>query len=766
MAINPDKLYYEYINYIYKECPEIVDYPFISLLKRSGFIKETKKTKKEFKRLSRYFLNRSDAENYVYTCTDIVKDERLDSYIEKGVNVELSHQSVDGLYAEKISQKNITKEDWLPKDRIYHEEEFFDWINSINSGFQNRLYYKKYDLYCQQCYNWLTENKSLADFDELDDARDYMFQEFDRCYDNTMYFAIKYAYLKDGDVEGGRRKYTITEGYEHHKILLYLYDCGYSLMLGKPRQIGSTSILGIAAIKEVLLNSNFYLKFVTEDETTGKEIFEDKIKFTYSELPDWWKTKISNFSGTLFKLGKNKEKGEISEVNSKIEVLAPKRTAINGGSPQLVYLDEIGSIGMLSEMIREGRPTMFYVDPKTGKLTMKRRILAWGTGTSATKGRGAYEKEWNSLMSLWLQKKFEAGIVPLFFDWTTRLKTQEEYDKEKEYYYGGGYGSNEGIDIDTSKVQFHQHYPSSPSDMFQTTAKTVIPSNYIYDAYARIRQAAQIDKSEYGYFTPIYDSTGEKVVGSDWNICERDDPLCSTQIFRHPDPAYKNRYYMGTDPVAANTGHSKMSSTIYDDLFGIPSALLNHRVQGDHRESFMQCLLLGMYYSPTEEIPELVERNIGQNYIDFVEKHGKYDRLVCNSQLPEYLQSGSGAIIGIDNKGKRTEYIIANMREGFTETHHKIYILTYFEQLKTFVCKMRSNGNETWETIDKKIYFDDALFSFVFAYLCKKCYYDRYPVNIEKEGENSVKSIKYAYQHDKDYNLIIKPKLETQRKHG
>lgn len=763
-----DKHYLDFIYGIYEGNKDLVDFPFVSLLRRAGYLKTHESSALQTKQATKKFNSATEAELYVYSCTEVNNSDSLLTGLNRGLYVEIINPVEVFPSKSKRKQKILTSQ-WRPKDRIQHEDDFYDWINSIIAGFKEKIYYKKYDLYCTQAEQWLEENDSLANYTDIDDAREYMFREFDRCFDNTMYFALKYCYLQEGSAEGGRRKYTIGNRYEHHKIILFLLDSGYNFMLGKPRQIGSTSVIGIFAIKEALLNSNHYSKLVTEDEKTGKEIFEDKIKFVYSNLPDWMKTKVGNFRGTLFKLGKAEVKGDIAEVNSRIEVLAPQRTVINGGSPQRVYLDEIGSIGILSEIIKEGRPTLFWVNPKTDKLEIKRNVIAWGTGTYSTKGKGAYEKEWNTIYGMWQNKTFVSAMIPVFFDWRVRL-TDEEYKREKEYYYGGGYGKSENVDLETAKIQFHQHYPTTPSDMFRSTAKTLVPLSIIEGGYERIREAADKDKCEYGYFLPKYDYNHKiadsghnneeyKVIGVEWVKCERDDKFVSTTIFRHPSATHTRRYYQGTDPISAETGHSKMASTIYDDLHGLPAALLNHRQQGDHKASYTQCMLLGMYYSVVDDVPELLERNIGQNYVDFLEKHGMNNRLVYNSQLPDIFMSGNNSLIGIDNKGKRSQYIIANMNEVVRETHEKIYIIAYFEQLKTFVHKITSSGNGTWETLDKKIYYDDALFSLVFSYICKKCFPYHYPVG-GNDVDKTNKTVEYEYGYDKDMNSILVPKIK------
>jgi hypothetical protein len=95
--------------------------------------------------------------------------------------------------------------------------------------------------------------------------------------------------------------------------------------------------------------------------------------------------RVKSDSGTWFWLSDKARKGEKGYPNSRIDVVAPKQTAINGGSPQLVLIDEIGNIGILGAMLNEGRPTMFWNNPATGKFELKRQVIMWGCLTAGNK---------------------------------------------------------------------------------------------------------------------------------------------------------------------------------------------------------------------------------------------------------------------------------------------------------------------------------------------------------------------------------------------
>ncbi len=665
-------------------------------------------------------------------------------------------------------ETGIRKSDWEPKSIITHTKEFVAWINSINSGFRNRIMFDRFERYKSQAEEWEGNGHSIDDYQEEEERYEYMIRELERCSINSLYAANKYYYLKDEAGETGKIKYRADEHYEHQRICCYLFDCGYSNIIGKPRQPGITSIYGILGMNRCLSRKNYFLKFIAENKITSEEIFEDKIKFSFSSLEGWFqpstggKPDVLNDRDNLFKIGRKGMKGRIEGINSKIVVTPPYKTAINGGSPPLVFVDEIGSIDILTEMVNEGRPTMFRRNKATGEFEIKGQILMWGTGTTG-RGGGAFENEWKRVTGLWNEGKYEVGIVPLFFDWTTRCN-DEEYLAQKSYYYGVR-ARDEGIDQGTSRIQFHQHYPSSPSDMFATTQKTIIDREIIDSNLKRIYEQDPINRAVHGYFKPIFDKSKPmdensdvpyKIVGAEFEPVDEMSELGTSLLFRYPKHGWIDRYYQGTDPIAADTGTSLMASGIWDAYYNTVSCLVNYREPSNPNASFLQCMLAGLFYGADGMgAPELVEKNIGLAYKNYKDRKGFLGNMMYNAELPLHLQSGPGSDVGIDNKGHRNKAIINEMYKVFTIFGEKIYIAVPFEQLKTFVCNITRSGNDSWGPVDNRYYHDDAIWAIVYSYIAASCYTSRIPKSTAEEAK--AKRVVWKTDYDENYNLIRRP---------
>lgn len=690
---------------------------------------------------------------------------------DKYINIDLSS---DFRATAVAVGSDIRKEDWMPKSLIYHDPGFVRWIDSINEGFDNRVTYKPFELYKQQADEWYAQNIDVMEEGDPHRQYDLMLMELNRCSENSMYALNKYYYYQDTHNPAGKSKFYMTEFYDHQRIICFLYDCGYSMLIGKPRQFGGTTLLGCLAVNRLMNHSNYFIKFITEDDKKGKEIFEDKIKFAFYSLDHWYvpqtngKPDVLNDRDNLFKLGRKEAKGKTVGLNSKMVVIPPARTAINGGTPPLVLIDEIGSIDILSEMINEGRPTMFRRDPVTGKMELKNQVVGWGTGTTA-KGGAALEKEFRKALAAWKAGDYSYGFIPLFFDWSTRCD-EEEYLKQKRYYYGAR-SVDEGVDAETSKIQFHQHYPSNIEDMFATTKKTLIGREVIDAAVNKINSLPETRKCIYGYFDPIYDLSKPidnphvpyKIIGADFISCEEEDPRVTTVIFQHPKTGWVYRYWAGTDPIASDTGISNQSTSIFDKYYNTLSALTNFRIQNDPAYSFLQSALLCLYYDTSLSkigVPELIEKNIGLAYRQFKENVGLAANLMYSSELPASLR-GDSVSIGVDNKGSRNRVIINYMAELFTTFAGNIYIPDYWTQHRTFVCSVTRSGMEQWGSVDPRYYKDDALFGGVYAYIAAVSSY-AIPKNID--AEPMVMSSRYKISYDKDFNLIRKPVVEHAEK--
>jgi hypothetical protein len=668
-------------------------------------------------------------QTWIPTVRPIEQKHQHEIEADKLIDIVYEDETEDGVVEtlKYSGGKKITKADWLPhKGNVLNPERaFVEWIDSGLNGFSHIKHYEKFELYIQQSNDWLAEATSVADCDTYDEVVDFVMEERERWKDNSLYFADKYLNLKQGAEDGGG---TIDfKAWRCQAFIAYLIDCGFSAGIGKLRQVGFSSLIGGIAIKKMLCHPNMFIKFIAENLKKTEEIFNDKIKFAFYELPSVFRPTVKNDTGHSLVFAPKSKKGHGKRRDAKLLVEAPYETAINGGTPDLILVDEIGQIPILGAMTEEGRPTMFKV--VDGEMVMTRQLIAWGTGGEMSRGGAAFETEFRSWVKAWKQRDLRNGIIPVFIDCFSKPGvTREFYEDEKRRVY-----LKEGVDAESLRVKFHQHYPVTIDDMFLRSSKTIVPLDLIIKYEDMTLNTPRMERGGYGFFEPIYDysvvmpefsDTPYKVVGAKWVPTDDSDERGVIYIHRHPEHNWSDRYFQGTDPINSESGNSLMASSIWDEHTREMAAIMNFRVT-QYKFCYLQCALLAFYYG---QPPHLIESNIGRNLVDYLDRMGLYKTLVSNAMLPDYLQVAS-TDIGmrlVPTVKPRFIHVVITLIEAYGSG---LKFLTFWSQLKTYVEKTTPSGNTKWGPENLKLYNDDVIDSFGYAYVCRMCYERRFPVN-------------------------------------
>lgn len=630
----------------------------------------------------------------------------------------------------------ITSADWMPleEETGNYPADFVAWIDSINSGFKNRKSYRRFELYCEQADRWLAEKKYFSNFSTDQERHDFAVSEFLRIRENSLYFLDKYVFFKTGSKNN---KYISDAA---QRIVAYLVDAGYCLIIGKGRQIWFSTTIGAIAIKRINFNKGYFVKFLAENANKAQEIFDDKIKFPFYKMEDWMKSSVQNDQDNFMKLAfkqKGRDKGKVTGADSKLMVEAPYATAINGGAPDLVLIDEIGQIKLISDIVGEGRPTLYGKHPVTGKLYRQRQIVMWGTGGKMERGGSEMEVEYSQAMEQWAQRDFEYGIVPVFFDyWARSGMTQAHYDREKRIAYRTG--------MEDKKVMFHQHYPATIADMFLSSADTVIPIAKINSSIQRIYSMK--DKPINGHFQPNYDTTKPLTGFVPFKIqsvtfVPSGDGTAPVTIMPggYPEDNWINRYYQGTDPINSQSGHSFMSSAIWDQLKHNVPCVLNARSH-DYRNEYLQAHLMNIFYGRP---PHLIEINVGRELVNFIDELGGMRSLMAQSMLSESLRVNSSEVIGIKKMASNTPFIHNRLVELLESYCDNINVEAFLMQLKKFVKKDLKDGKGTkFDVVDYRYAKSDVIYGILYSWIAAQSYSHREPRNMEdKEKKRKVRRL-------------------------
>jgi hypothetical protein len=609
-------------------------------------------------------------------------------------------------------------------------------------------------MYCAEAERM--EKEFVPDFDSLppDQRITAIKSEKKKIRFNTMYYMNRYVWLKDSKSPLGKVKIKL---YEVQKVKAFLFDLGLNLLEAKQRQIGGTSFYLPAMLKNTEVNNNYLSIFCCESDAKAKSIFEDKLKYTFYEQPEFLKPSVQYNTKNGMTFGRKVGKDDVEGLNSRIQIAAPYPTLINGEESNCIGIDEAAAISILTEILDEGRPTIFGYD-ENGNKFIKRQIVIW---SSSNEGEGqkvsdAFEFEFKSLFTNFEKGIYTSGFIPLFFDYNTRYGySEKEYQEEK---FLAESKASEGSQ--NSLIRFRKHNPASFEDFFLKTIETIIPYNMISDQldriYLAIKRGAQNPHEglvpQRGYFVPVYDTKRpmpEKdispyaIIDAEWVPCNNSEThLASTTIILHPNHKWRDRYYMGKDPVQDIAGHSKAAASVFDAQLKTIAAQLFYRPEG-YKKTYEQALLLNLYYTPPDlkylGIKELIEWNIGKSYVEYRERQGLDKNLVGRLELPAPLQSGEHWV-GISKKSDNKEEISRYTQELYYNYLAPkngvggIYMEETCKQLKTYVKKSNSSKEKySFKPSDPKRDNDDVIDSDTYSYVCYVCYQHLKPYEVDEQ---------------------------------
>jgi hypothetical protein len=190
------------------------------------------------------------------------------------------------------------------------------------------------------------------------------------------------------------------------------------------------------------------------------------------------------------------------------------------------------------------------------------------------------------------------------------------------------------------------------------------------------------------------------------------------------------------------------------------SAYIDFRID-DYRFCYLQAFLMKLYYSPLKSnraigIKELVESNVGGEYINYNKDKKMQNTLVHQSKLPETIQLG-GVEIGLNKRSKNAPFLINHLEEMLLLHLDSIHCDRFWEQLKVYVRKQTAQSVK-WECQNTKYHKDDVIDAVLYAYINAKSHKNLKPTNTTDSTQS-----KYKYRYQMGPNGI---ELKKVRVHG
>lgn len=285
----------------------------------------------------------------------------------------------------------------------------------------------------------------------------------------------------------------------------YLQRHNRDLIL-KARQLGFTTFEMIDALDDCLFTENFSAGCIAHTLDDAKDIFRNKIKFAYENIPEVWLT-IFREVGLAFPAPiSDRGEGYEFENGSKIRV----GTSYRGGTLQRLHVSEFGKIcRKYPEKAEEIVSGAFEAVPLDGQITIE----------STAEGRQGRFYEYSTEAEALAKEK--AVLTQLdfkfhFFPWweepdyvmdptgvTIPLKSKKYFDKLEKRIGQTITPEQRAWYVKKEKVlkdKMKREYPATPKEAFEQA----IEGAYFADEMALIRERGQIRSVPYDHRLPVY----------------------------------------------------------------------------------------------------------------------------------------------------------------------------------------------------------------------------------------------------------------------
>lgn len=348
-----------------------------------------------------------------------------------------------------------------------------------------------------------------------------------------------------------------------------------SLIVLKGRQQGFTTLVTAYQLACSMLNRNFQGYTLADKSDNAEAIFQNKAKFTYSQLPDALKPteKYNNRKQLLFE-----------KINSSWAVDAATKDVGRSRTVNFFHGSECAF-------------WQYGIAPVQGALGEAFTKNCIKIYESTANGYNDFQKMWDSGVHIncfyewWRTSEYN---IP-FRNEETRAEFYKNIDTRKEwiwerlkwlrdeiglaaeqlYWYWNKY--DKYLDKDLIK----QEYPCTPREAFLLSGKNVFDTEVILDRLTRLPKPIKV-----GYFTYKYD--GLRITDIRWI----DDKNGYIKLYTLPKQIAFTEFCIGGD--TAGDGSDFFTGHVLDAKSGVQVAHLKHQFDADQYTRQMYCL--GKFY--------------------------------------------------------------------------------------------------------------------------------------------------------------------------
>jgi len=259
----------------------------------------------------------------------------------------------------------------------------------------------------------------------------------------------------------------------------------------KARQLGFTTLIAILWLDHALFNANQRCGIIAQNKEAAENIFRDKVKFAYDNLPEQlkWMFPTATF---------NKSEILFAHNNSSVRV----STSMRGGTIHRLHVSEYGKICAIFPLkAREVKTGSIPAVPPTGIIVIESTAEGQEGDYHAKVKVAMKRQESGRLANL---KDYKLHFYPWFAADEYRLDPTNVAITQKEHQYFDEIETKMNVTLDLEqrawyvvtmetdfsgeKEMMNREYPSTPQEAFEVS----IEGNYYNKQMAMLRKRGQI----------------------------------------------------------------------------------------------------------------------------------------------------------------------------------------------------------------------------------------------------------------------------------
>jgi hypothetical protein len=190
-------------------------------------------------------------------------------------------------------------------------------------------------------------------------SEDQQIIETQKCMTDPLYFLNEYGHLIAKNEEGGIVGCLPFKFFDYQQEVMNLYSTEKEIIILKARQLGISWVTAGYALWLGMFHKFQRILIISINDTEA-QVFLEKVKFIFDNLPDWLKPQIykRNESTLWFGVRYGYDSDEVGGINSKIESIPTSKTAGTSRSLNLLIVDEAAKVEFMDTIYRSAQPAL------------------------------------------------------------------------------------------------------------------------------------------------------------------------------------------------------------------------------------------------------------------------------------------------------------------------------------------------------------------------------------------------------------------------